>query len=194
TEAQRTLRDRLTPSLRLQLDQLAQARSDLAAQLYATTEQRAPTQRAMAIATLRTRIDDLEAVLNAASAEFRVQNKPVTLASVQAALPPGAMLVELVRYHRFDARAQPPQQEERYVAYLVTSHGPPRWVALGKAAPIDTAVDAVLEALQTPVDTEATRTALQHLDALVVAPLRNQLTEVSHLILAPDSKLNLVPF
>ena len=194
TEAQRTLRDHLTSPLRHQLDQLAQARTELAAQLYATTEKRASPQRATAIQALHTRIDDLEAVLNAASTEFRVQNEPVTLASVQAALPPGAMLVELVRYHRFDARAQPSQQEERYVAYLVTSHGPPCWVSLGEAAPIDAAADAVLAALQAPIRTEATRTALQRLDALVVAPLRDQLTEVSHLILAPDGKLNLVPF
>jgi CHAT domain-containing protein len=194
TEAQRTLRDHLTPPLRDQLDQLAQARTKLAAQLYAAAEQRATTQRAAAIATLRTRIDDLEATLSAASAEFRAQNEPVTLANVQAALPPDAMLVEFVRYHRFDARAQPPQQEERYVAYLLTSHGPPHWVPLGEAAPIDTAVDAVLAALQAPVRTEATRTALQHLDALVVTPLRDQLTGVSHLLLAPDGKLNLVPF
>jgi CHAT domain-containing protein len=194
TEAQRTLRDHLTPPLRDQLDQLAHARSELAGQLYATAEQLAPTQRAAAVATLRTRIDDLEAALSAASAEFRAQNEPVTLASVQAALPPGAMLVEFVRYHRFDARAQPAQQEERYVAYLVISHGPPRWVPLGAAAPIDAAVDGVLAALQAPVRPEATRTALQHLDALVVIPLRDQLPRVSHLILAPDGKLNLVPF
>jgi len=194
TEAQRTLRDHLTPPLRDQLDQLAEARSELAAQFYAVAEQRASTQRAAAIATLRTRIDNLEATLSAASAEFRTQNEPVTLANVQAALSPGAMLVELVRYRRFDARAQPPWQEERYVAYLVTSHGPPHWVPLGAAAPIDDAVDTVLAALQAPIRTEATRTALQHLDALVVTPLRNQLTGVSHLILAPDGKLNLVPF
>jgi CHAT domain-containing protein len=194
TEAQRTLRDHLTPALRDQLDQLAQARSELAAQLYAAAEQRASTQRPAVVATLRTRIDDLEAVLSAASAEFRAQNEPVTLANVQAALPPGAMLVELVRYRRFDARAQSSWHEERYVAYLVTSHGPPHWVSLGAAAPIDAAVDAVLAALQAPVRTAATRTALQHLDALLIAPMRDQLSGVSHLILAPDGKLNLVPF
>src|SRR4029077_10630808 len=48
TEAQRTLREHLTPSLRDQLDQLAQARTDLAAQLYAAAEQRGPTQRVAA--------------------------------------------------------------------------------------------------------------------------------------------------
>jgi len=194
TEAQRTLRDHLTPPLRDQLDQLAQARSELAAQLYATAGQRASTQRAAAIAALRTRIDDLEAALSTASAEFRAQNEPVTLANVQATLPPDAMLVEFVRYRRFDARAKPREQEARYVAYLVTSHGQPRWVPLGQAAPIDAAVDAALAALKPTVRTEATRTPLQHLDALVVAPLRDQLAQVSHLILAPDGKLNLVPF
>jgi CHAT domain-containing protein/Tfp pilus assembly protein PilF len=194
TEAQRTLRDHLTPALRDQLDQLAQARSELTAQLYAAGEQRGFTQRAAVIATVRTRIDDLEAGLSVASSEFRAQNEPVSLANVQAALPPGAMLVEFVRYHRFDARAQPSEQEERYVAYLVTSQGPPRWVPLGEAALIDAAVDAVLATLQAPVRAETTRTALQHLDALVVTPLRDQLAEVSHLILAPDGKLNLVPF
>jgi CHAT domain-containing protein/tetratricopeptide (TPR) repeat protein len=193
-EAQRTLRDHLTPPLRDQLDQLAQARSELAAQLYTAAEQRVSTQRAATVATLRTRIDDLEAALSAASADFRAQNEPVTLANVQAALPPGAMLVEFVRYHRFDARAQPARQEERYVAYLVTSHGSPRWVPLGEAAPIDAAVDAALAALQASARTEATRAALKHLDALVIAPMRDQLAEVSHLILAPDGKLNLVPF
>jgi CHAT domain-containing protein/Tfp pilus assembly protein PilF len=194
TETQRTLRDHLTSPLRDQLDQLAQARSELAAQLYAPVGQRASTPRAEAIATLRTRIDDLEAALSTTSAEFRAQNEPVTLANVQAALPPGAMLIEFVSYHRFDARAQHPRQEERYVAYLVTSTGLPRWVPLGKAAPIDAAVDAALAALQAPDRTKATRTALQHLDALLIGPMRNQLTEVSHLILAPDGKLNLVPF
>ncbi len=194
TEAQRTLRKHLTPPLRDQLDQLAQARTALAAQLYSPAEQRAAKQGPAATAILRTRIDDLEATLSAASAEFREQNEPVTLTNVQAAVPPGAMLVEFVRYRRIDARAEPPWQEERYVAYLVTSHGPASWVPLGEAAPIDAAVDAMLAALQPKVSADTTRAAMQRLDALVVTPLRDQLAEVSHLILAPDGKLNLVPF
>jgi tetratricopeptide (TPR) repeat protein len=160
TEAQRTLRDHLTPPLRDQLDQLAQVRTELAAELYTATVQRASTQRPAAIAALRTRIDDLETALSTASADFRAHNELVTLGNVQAALPPGAMLVEFMRYLRFDARAQPHQQEERYVAYLVTSQGPPRWVSLGEAAPIDAAVDAALAALKPAVRPEVTRTAL----------------------------------
>ena len=43
---------------------------------------------------------------------------------------------------------------------------------------------------------ESTRAALRSLDALVLAPIRDRLAgqSVSHLIISPDDKLNLVPF
>src|SRR5262249_33483020 len=147
-ETQATLRSHLTPALRTQLDQLAQARTELSARIQTLPEPRTAAGRAAAIAALRARIESLEASVGAASAEFRTQSAPVTVARIQAALPPGAMLVELVRYQRFDPRR--PQQRlqgERYVAYLVARRGPPQWVALGDAAPIDAAVDAALAAL-----------------------------------------------
>jgi CHAT domain-containing protein len=52
----------------------------------------------------------------------------------------------------------------------------------------------VLGAMRGGTRTDAATAALQHLDALVFAPLRDRLTSVSHVILAPDGKLNLVPF
>jgi CHAT domain-containing protein len=104
-------------------------------------------------------------------------------------------LIELVRYRRVDARqAQHPWQEERYVAYILPSQGPPRSVALGEAAPIDAQVDAVLAAMRADTSAEDAAAALRRLDALVFAPLRGPLTGISHVILSPDGKLNLVPF
>jgi len=43
-------------------------------------------------------------------------------------------------------------------------------------------------------DPDTANLALQHLDSLVLAPLRDHLMNTSHLILSPDSTLNLVPF
>jgi len=186
------IRSHLTPQLRAQLDQLAQARSELVAQLYATT--RAP-QLAEVTAT-RARIDELESKLSAASAEVRVQVEPVTLAKIQAALPAGAALLELVRYRRDDPRQPKARrwQEPRYVAYILTARDAPSWVSLGEAAPIDAQIDATLRAIHTMASSEITRAELQRLDAVVLAPIRAQLANVSHLIVAPDGKLNLVPF
>src|SRR6185369_8627006 len=132
---------------------------------------------------LRTHIDELESELNAASVDFRVQSEPVTIAKIQAALPPRAALGEFVRYHRIDPRRAQFQQEERYVGYVLPRQGPPQWVALGEAAPIDSAVDTVLAAMHKGTSADVAKAALQQLDTLVFAPLRGRLTNVSHVIL-----------
>jgi len=195
TDVQASLRAHLTPQLRDKLDQLAGASAQLSARLRAPFNPQTAQNQSLEVAALRTRIDKLEGELNAASLEFRAQSEPVTIAKVQAALPSGAVLVELVRYRRYDARqARRPWQEERYLAYLLPQQGPPRWVALGDAARIDAAVDGVLAAMRKSTSASTAKAALRNLDALVLAPIRSQLSGVSHLILSPDGKLNLVPF
>jgi CHAT domain-containing protein len=184
------IRSHLTPQLRDQLDQLAQARSELAAQLYATAPVLAE------VTAIRARIDELESALSAASAEVRVEVEPVTVAKIQASLPTGVALVELVRYRRDDPQQPKARrwQEAHYAAYLLTAGGAPQWVSLGEAAPIDAQVEVALSAIHGKAPSETTRAELQRLDALVLAPIRAQLSGVSHLIVAPDGKLNLVPF
>jgi CHAT domain-containing protein len=67
-------------------------------------------------------------------------------------------------------------------------------VALGPAAVIDAKVDALLAAMDDKIPARTANLALRQLDTLVLAPVRARLINVSHLILAPDGKLNLVPF
>jgi CHAT domain-containing protein len=184
------LRNHVTPRLREQLDQLDRARSELVDRLYAQGE---ATDTA-AIAAIRARIEDLEGALSAASAAFRVQSEPVTLANVRAAIPDDAALVEFVRYHRYDPSEVQPSREERYAAYVVTRSGPPQWVALGPAARIDAHVDAMRAAMDDNRPVATANAALRRLDALVLAPIRARLEGASQLILAPDGKLHLVPF
>jgi CHAT domain-containing protein/tetratricopeptide (TPR) repeat protein len=192
-EAQTKLRSHLTPRVQGLFDQLSEARSDLVAQLYTPAGLSSAADRDV-VAAIRVRIGDMESALSAASDDLRPQVEPVTLAQIERALPASTALVEFVRYRRFDARARHPWQEDRYLAYLLTQHGPPQWVALGEAAPIDAEVDVALAAMDSKVSAETTRAALQRLDAQVFAPIRTRLPGVSHLILAPDDKLNLVPF
>jgi CHAT domain-containing protein/Tfp pilus assembly protein PilF len=189
----RNLRRRSTPALRDDLEQLSTVATELSNQLRGPYGAATAATRASTIAGLRARFEALEASLNVASLEFRADAAPITIAAVQAALPTGAALVELVRYHRFDARSTPPWREPRYVAYVLPSQGPPDWVALGEAAPIDAAVHAALAMMRSGADGEATRAALQQLDALVLAPVL-RVTRSSDLIVSPDGELNLVPF
>jgi CHAT domain-containing protein len=194
-DTQTRLRTHLTPTLQQQLDQLSHVRSELVGRLYAPA---GPPAAAAAhryeIASLRARIDELEAQLSAASDEYRTQVAPVTMAAVQAEIPPDAVLVEFARYHRFDPGLPQSWHEERYVAYLVTRQGPPRSVALGAARPIDAAIDAVLAAMDSRIAIATTQAALRQLDDQLLAPIRAQLSGIAQLIVAPDGKLNLVPF
>src|SRR5262249_11286490 len=55
-------------------------------------------------------------------------------------------------------------------------------------------IDAVLAEMHANPSADAAKSALQRLDALVFAPIRTRMTGVTHVILSPDDKLNLVPF
>jgi CHAT domain-containing protein/Tfp pilus assembly protein PilF len=197
TDNQATLRDHLTPQLRGSLAQLADARTQLSTRLRAPFNPQTAAKQKSAIASLHVRIDDLEAELNKASVEFRVQTEPVTIGKIQAALPRGAALVELVRYRHYDAQqaqAQNRWQEGHYLAYLLFAHGSPQWVELGDATRIDAGVDAMLAAMRKGASADAAKVALRQLDAFVFAPIRERLGGVTHIIVSPDGKLNLVPF
>ncbi|HEX6246056.1 MAG TPA: CHAT domain-containing protein, partial [Polyangiales bacterium] len=52
----------------------------------------------------------------------------------------------------------------------------------------------VLGSLSKGTRPDDAKAALQHLDTLLLGPLRAHLSGVSHIILSPDGKLNLVPF
>lgn len=95
--------------------------------------------------------EQLESELSFKSAAFRAHGEPPTLESVQKILTDDQAMVEFVRYRRFD-----PEDRERYwpearcLAYVLQRHGPPRWVALGEAEPLERAVAALLSALAHP--------------------------------------------
>ena len=189
----RNMRGHLTPALRDRMDRLAAASTELSRRLRGTFDAAAEASGTAAVSRLRARIEELESELSAASAEFRSRSQPVTIASVQAALPHGAALVEFVRYRRFDARQVAPWREPRYAAYVLPRRGPPRWVALGEAAAIDAAIADVVAAMTRSTSVEAARAALRALDRQVFDPVRGML-DGTHVIVSPDGKLNLVPF
>ncbi|MBO0722179.1 MAG: CHAT domain-containing protein, partial [Blastocatellia bacterium] len=114
------------------------------------------------------------------------------LAAVQAMLPAGTALIEFVLYT--------PQEiptlkslPARYLAYLLTPHGPPRWVDLGEAAAIDRGVEAWRRSLRgNRIDVKR---LARELDEKIMRSVRSSLQpEINHLLIAPDGMLNLIPF
>jgi len=142
---------------------------------------------------LAARVEELEADLSRESVAFRADGHPIDPIAVQHAIPPGTALVEYARYHpllRGDASPLP----ARFVAYVLgPAASPPRWIDLGEAAAIDAAVTRWRTALRDPHRTEEARLA-RAVDHLVLEPVRPLLDGATHLLIAPDGALNLIPF
>ncbi|MCC5899056.1 MAG: tetratricopeptide repeat protein, partial [Phormidium sp. BM_Day4_Bin.17] len=190
TETQQLLRDNLSPELAPLLDDYTNAQTQLATRLYAGLGNQDPDVYRSEIDTLRQQVEQLEDDLSRRSAEFRVATEPVEIEAVQALIPADAALVELVQYRPWSQGWGTP----RYAAYVLHASGDPQWVDLGDAETIDNAAFAFLNATRVPNSEQRVQTTGRQLDELLMAPIRPLLGEATHLLLSPDSQLNLIPF
>jgi CHAT domain-containing protein/Flp pilus assembly protein TadD len=190
------LRRSATPEDKMLLGQLTEARSQLAALSLREPDAAKPDTYRTRLKTLKGKVEELEGELSSRSTAFRNQKRPITLAAVQAALPAEGALIEFALFAPLDSqtvKSKPP----RYLAYLLTAQGQPKWVDLGKAAVIDRAVDAWRNALRDPKRTDVRRLA-RAVDERVMQPVRSLLDQMPgekrRLLIAPDGSLNLIPF
>jgi CHAT domain-containing protein len=189
------LRRAAGPEDRQLLDELASARSELATATLRGPGRESVEQYRTNLKALSDRVDALEDRIARRSIRFRAETAPVTLDAVQRAVPADAVLVEIAVYRPYDPRAGRDKEfgAPRYIAYLLSARGEPRWVDLGEAAPIDAAVDGLRIALRDPKRPEARQLA-RELDERVMRPVRELLGPARSLLLSPDGALNLVPF
>ncbi|MBA3240675.1 MAG: CHAT domain-containing protein, partial [Acidobacteria bacterium] len=191
------LRRRAAPEDRELLNQLADARSQLAnLQLGGASGNLAPAARQIQLANLTEKVEKLEADISRSSAEFRIQAQPITLSNVQAVLPAEAALVEIYSYRPHKVKAQPGEirfGSARYVAYVARREGEPQFVDLGEAAAIEANVEKLRAALRDPKRADAKDLA-RAVDEQVMRPVRGLLGATRRIFLSPDGALNLIPF
>ncbi len=195
------------------LSELDRRRQQIAAMTFG--ELGGSAQAQAQLRTLRSQIEEIEAVLARRSAALAGEAPLVNLADIQARLPANGALVEYVRYRPFDPRnplGQPSASnladwkdrgfgDSRYAAYILLPSGEVRWADLGDAAVIDAQVQRFLEFLRcgerraTPCyEPEQLKPVAQVLYRTIFAPVQVHLGNTSHVLISPDSQLNLVPF
>lgn len=196
TDTFASLRTRLgSPEQQQALDGLAAKTRELSRVAFRDPRGVSADEHLAAVRRLERERDELESELSRRSPAFRAQTAPVTLESVQSAIPADAALVEFAVYRTFDPRAETNTTAygaARYVAYVVT-RGATRGVDLGPASAVDAAVNAFRQALGDPARTDVNNLARQ-LDAKVMQPVRRLAGDVRHVLISPDGALNLVPF
>ncbi len=154
-------------------------------------------QALQAVATLRQRIDTLEAELSRDIPQFASTLQPARLEDIRARLQPDEMLIEFVAY------------ANRYGAFLLTRKGDLRWTDLGPAGAIDQPMQDLIaaanswsvslagrEAASAKASEGTAREALRKLSqklSPVIAGLARR-TDIARLRIAPDGMLNLAPF
>lgn len=196
TDSIGTLRQRLNADDRALLDRYTSARSQLATLTLRGPGNKKPADYQVETKGLEDQVEKLEADISRRSAEFRAQSQPVTLEAVQAAIPPGAALVEFLAYRPVNLKYEKMEErfgEPRYVVYVLPSRGRAGWVDLGEAKETDAAIDAWRTALRDPSRADV-RTLARALDQKVMQPVRKLLGATRQVLLSPDGALNLVPF
>lgn len=175
---------------------LSRARASLARLVLQNPGGLTPVDRDARVKALSADVERLEARLSTRTAELGSSASSVSLETLQRAISPDAALIEFFRYRPFDPEALrsdtrfgPP----KYVAYALRRDGAPVWTELGEAAPVDRALANFRAALKDPERSDAMARAAE-LRGLLTEPVERLAGTARHLILSPDSELNLLPF
>jgi CHAT domain-containing protein len=192
-----TLRKGLSKKDQELLSQLSAARAEMSKLVLAGAQATGGDEAAYAklLAALERKVRKLEARVRARSAVFRAKEQPIELKSIRRAIPADAALVELVSYKRVDPRASGylPSGGDRYGAYVVRRTGKLAFFDLGPTKTIDRLVNA-LRADLSSANGDSFDELGKRLYNLVIKRLEPSLGNATHILIAPDGTLNLLPF
>lgn len=189
------LRNRFDKDDQILLDKLQETNSRLAQKILNPQANIKPDEYQKQIKELEAQKEQLEIEISRRSAEFRSKIQPVTIASIRAAIPEDAALVEFSIYYPFDPKVPDSKAygAPRYVAYVVRRGGKIQWKDLGAAKAIDDSIKNFRQALSDPKRKDVQQFA-RATDELLMQPIRGLTGDATHLLISPDGALNLIPF
>jgi CHAT domain-containing protein/Tfp pilus assembly protein PilF len=190
------LRERADPGDKKLLDELNSVTQQLAKVTLNKPAKTSLDEQRKQIAELTEKKEALEADISRRSAQFHAASLPVTLAGVQAEIPPDAALVEFAVYRPYDPKVINSEQaygEAHYIAYVLRRTGDVQWKDLGDRKPIDSAIEEWRGALGDP-GRKDTQSAARKVDEKVMEPVRSIAGNVARFLISPDGELSLVPF
>ncbi len=195
-ESMATLRAHLKPEDQALLDQLSTTTADLAKLTLSGPKKTSLADYESQLHALEQKREQLEADISRRSNGYFEPEDDVNLEVVENAIPENAALVEYATYKPYFPRATGDDAEygePRYVAFVLSRHGKVRWVDLGPAKEINSAIAKWRDALADPSSQDAI-TLARALDAKVMQPVRALTGNSSRLLISPEGDLNLVPF
>jgi CHAT domain-containing protein/Tfp pilus assembly protein PilF len=196
TDSVGRLRQSLKPEDQAILHQLTGVAQQLSAVTYQSNNSLASDTLRQRMTELSAQLELLEADVSKRSAEWRLQLASVTPQGIQRAIPRDAILLEWRQYRPQDPRDRTKKAKavkHRYAAYIVKREGEPVVVDVGEAQAIDDLAKNFRRSLSERTNLYVREDA-KDLYEKVFKPLRPYLGDATHLLIAPDGALNIVPF
>ncbi|MBV8414285.1 MAG: CHAT domain-containing protein, partial [Verrucomicrobia bacterium] len=165
------------------------------AQLSLQTTEASPKEARERIKTLEQEVENIESKLARQIIDLGQARRSLTITVEQlaAAIPNDAVLVEYVRYGRYLGNSK---GEPSYAAVVLSASTPARWIALGNAQEIETAVRRYQVSVRASggADDEL-QELLRKLYNSLWAPVQQAFPErIKTVIVSPDGELNFLSF
>ena len=192
TQGRAALRDRRSPEDKVLLDEMVSIQSKIVDLIVAGPGLTPIERHRAAIVELERQKQRLEVEVSKQSARLIADDRGITLAQVQAAIPVGAALVELLVYQPYGSASGKAKSGPRVAAYVTSRRGGVAGTDLGSVSAIEALIEKLIPALADP--TRDPKPLARALDEQVMKPLRALLGDTHHVLLSPDGALNLVPF
>ena len=166
----------------------------IVAQLSLQTTATSPKENTERIQALEQEVEDIEGNLARQVADLGQARRAlaITVEQVQAALPNDAVLIEYVKFRRYLGKNK---FEPDYGAVVLAAAAPPRWLNLGSAKEIETALKLYQALVRNPGDEEEMAAVLQKIDDAVWKPVEQAFpVNTNRVIVSPDGQLNFLSF
>ncbi|MEM6252876.1 MAG: CHAT domain-containing protein [Cyanobacteria bacterium P01_D01_bin.156] len=177
------------------LEQLESIYSQIANLTYQDTENLSLEAHDVQVIDLETDAQELEEQLALTSAGLHVEFNADLFEEIKKVIPDSSVLVEILKYDPTAAESSILDrflEDSRYVAFIMLPSGYIKGVDLGSANLIEKHIKHYRYALNT--QKEDIKEVARELDKFLMEPLREYLDNKTHILLSPDSQLNLIPF
>lgn len=147
-----------------------------------------------ALTTLKQEAESVEERLVKAVPRFARRHSALRteIAAVQHNLLKGTVLVELIRYDKWERDGE---SSPSYGAILITPNGPPQWAALGDAQKTDAMVLKYKHFVRGGVDADEGIFLVREMAARIWSPIQQCLpSDTTEIIICPDGELSFISF
>jgi CHAT domain-containing protein/tetratricopeptide (TPR) repeat protein len=188
-----TLRRSLNAEDRLLFDKLSKVNGSLADLTLNRPSDLPDDDYDKLLSDLRSKRDSLERDISIRTRGSYSGGSGVKLEDVQKLIPTDAALIEYAVYRPVLKTGKNGQGDPRYAAFVISNTGVTGAIDLGSAVEIDRAAGSLRAALRDPKRSDYVQLS-RALELKLVGPIRSLIQNKTHLIISPESELNLIPF